>query len=79
MATDADFFFTGWNYGMKVGGKVTSDTLVSFGIQVCELTESCVHIGEKSAASMDDMFNNLRNLGAIFDVNATTEGSDCGI
>ena len=24
---DADFFFAGWNYGMKVGGEVTPETL----------------------------------------------------
>lgn len=73
IGADADFFFAGWNYGMKVGGEVTPDTLSPFGIQVYELTESCIHITEKSAASMDDMYNDLRNLGAIFDVSATAE------
>ena len=68
IGADADFFFAGWNYGMKVGGEVTPETLATFGIQVYELTESCIHIGEKDAASMDDMYNDLRNLGAIFDV-----------
>ncbi|MFA8441213.1 ABC transporter substrate-binding protein [Yoonia sp.] len=68
IGADADFFFAGWNYGMRVGGEVTPETLAPFGIQVYELTESCIHIGEKDAASMDDMYNDLRNLGAIFDV-----------
>lgn len=68
IGADADFFFAGWNYGMKVGGEVTPETLEPFGIKVYELTESCIHIGEKSAASMDDMYNDLLNLGAIFDV-----------
>ncbi|MEP3298587.1 MAG: ABC transporter substrate-binding protein [Pseudoruegeria sp.] len=68
IGADADFFFAGWNYGMKVGGEVTPDTLEPFGIKVYELTESCIHIGEKSAASMDDMYNDLLNLGKIFDV-----------
>ncbi|MBW4964115.1 ABC transporter substrate-binding protein [Sulfitobacter sp. CW3] len=73
IGAEADFFFAGWNYGMKVGGEVTPETLEPFGIQVYELTESCIHIGEKDAASMDDMYNDLRNLGAIFDVSDRAE------
>ena len=68
IGADADFFFAGWNYGMRVGGEVTPETLAPFGIQVYELTESCIHIGEKGAASMDDMYNDLRNLATIFNV-----------
>ncbi|WP_428927714.1 ABC transporter substrate-binding protein [Marinibacterium sp. SX1] len=64
----ADFYFAGWNYGMRVGGEVTPETLAPFGIQVYELTESCTHIMDKPAASMDDMYNDLLNLGAIFGV-----------
>ena len=74
IGADADFFFAGWNYGMKVGGEVTPETLKPFGIQVYELTESCIHVGEKDAASMEDMYNDLRNLGAIFDVSERAEG-----
>lgn len=73
IGADADFFFAGWNYGMKVGGEVTPETLEPFGIKVYELTESCIHISEKDAASMDDMYNDLRNLGAIFDVSDHAE------
>lgn len=73
IGADADFFFAGWNYGMKVGGEVTPETLAPFGIQVYELTESCIHIGEKGAASMQDMYNDLRNLGVIFDVSDRAE------
>ena len=73
IGADADFFFAGWNYGMKVGGDVTPETLAPFGIDVYELTESCIHIGEKDAASMDDMYNDLLNLGAIFDVSDKAE------
>jgi iron complex transport system substrate-binding protein len=78
IGADADFFFAGWNYGMKVGGEVTPETLAPFGIDVYELTESCIHISEKGKASMDDMYNDLLNLGAIFDVkdkaNALVDG-----
>ncbi|WP_375255680.1 ABC transporter substrate-binding protein [Yoonia sp.] len=78
IGADADFFFAGWNYGMRVGGEVTPQSLAPFGIQVYELTESCIHIGEKAAATMDDMYNDLRNLGAIFDVSDRAEALIAG-
>ncbi|MFN3718144.1 MAG: ABC transporter substrate-binding protein [Rhizobium rhizophilum] len=65
---DADFFFAGWNYGMKVGGEVTPETLEPFDIKVYELTESCIHIMAKNKPTMDDMFVDLLNLGKIFGV-----------
>ncbi|MCO6410222.1 ABC transporter substrate-binding protein [Hoeflea alexandrii] len=68
IGADADFFFAGWNYGMKVGGEVTPETLEPFGVKVYELTESCIHIGPKNKVSMQDMYNDLLNLGRIFDV-----------
>ncbi|MDB2579078.1 ABC transporter substrate-binding protein [Tateyamaria sp.] len=68
VGADADFFFAGWNYGMKVGGEVTPDTLAPFGIKVYELTESCTHIMNKGKASIKDMYADLANLGTIFDV-----------
>lgn len=68
VGADADFFFAGWNYGMKVGGEVTPETLAPFGIQVYELTESCTHIMDKEKASIEDMYADLINLGAIFNV-----------
>lgn len=73
IGADADFFFAGWNYGMKVGGEVTPETLEPFGINVYELTESCIHIGEKAKVSMDDMYNDLLNLGRIFQVEDKAE------
>ena len=68
VGADADFFFAGWNYGMKVGGEVTPETLKPFGINVYELTESCIHIMTKKKVSMDDMYNDLLNLGRIFQI-----------
>ncbi|MEL6463718.1 MAG: ABC transporter substrate-binding protein [Pseudomonadota bacterium] len=68
VGADADFFFAGWNYGMKVGGEVTPETLEPFGIKVYELTESCTHIMDKGKASIDDMYADLKNLGTIFGV-----------
>ncbi len=65
---DADFFFAGWNYGMKVGGEVTPETLEPLGIKTYELTESCIFVGPKAKSSMEDMYNDILNLGAIFGV-----------
>ena len=73
IGAEADFFFAGWNYGMRVGGEVTPQTLEPFGIQVYELTESCIHIMPRDGASMDDMFNDLLNLGRIFGVSERAE------
>ncbi len=70
---EADFFFAGWNYGMKVGGEVTPETLAPLGIKTYELTESCIHIGPKAKSSMDDMYADLLNLGTIFGVSARAE------
>ena len=68
LGADADFFFAGWNYGMRVGGEVTPETLGEFDIAVYELTESCIHIMDKPKAAMDDMYADLLNLGRIFGV-----------
>ena len=70
---EPDFFFAGWNYGMKVGGEVTPETLEPLGIKTYELTESCIHIGPKAKSSMDDMYTDALNLGRIFGVEARAE------
>lgn len=75
---DADFYFAGWNYGMKVGGEVTPETLEPLGIKVYELTESCIHIMKKAKPSMDDMFTDLLSLGRIFDVEDRAEALVAG-
>lgn len=68
LGADADFFFAGWNYGMRVGGEVTPETLAPFDVAVYELTESCIHVMDKPKASMEDLYVDLLNLGAIFGV-----------
>ena len=73
LGADADFYFAGWNYGLRVGGEVTPETLAPFDIAVYELTESCIHIMDKPKASMDDLYADLLNLGAIFGVSERAE------
>ena len=78
IGADADFFFAGWNYGLKVGGEVTPETLEPFGIKVYELTESCIHIGAKQKVAMEDMYRDLLNLGKIFGVSDRAEALVAG-
>ncbi|MDP3262650.1 MAG: ABC transporter substrate-binding protein [Tabrizicola sp.] len=78
VGAEADFFFAGWNYGMKVGGEVTPETLEPFGIKTYELTESCIFVGPKARSTMDDMYADLLNLGTIFGVSETAEALVAG-
>ena len=73
VGADADLYFAGWNYGMRVGGEVTPETLSQFGVPVYELTESCIHVMGKDKASMADMYADIRNLGTIFGVEDRAE------
>ena len=78
VGAEADFFFAGWNYGMKVGGEVTPETLAPLGIQTYELTESCIHIGGKARSSMEDMYVDILNVGRIFGVEPKAEALVAG-
>ncbi|MHB0852949.1 ABC transporter substrate-binding protein [Stutzerimonas nitrititolerans] len=73
LEADADLFFAGWSYGMRVGGPVTPTTLSPFGIPVYELTESCSRIMSQPRASLDDLYGDLLNLGKIFSVESRAE------
>ncbi len=70
---DADFYFAGWNYGFKVGGDVTPVSLAKFGINSYELNESCIHIMSRKKVSLEDVYNDFRNLGKIFNVSQRAE------
>jgi iron complex transport system substrate-binding protein len=66
LSANTDFFFAGWNYGLKAGDALTPSNLARFGIPTYELTESCIHIMKKQPASFDDIYTDLFNLGKIF-------------
>ncbi|WP_433886001.1 ABC transporter substrate-binding protein [Pseudomonas vranovensis] len=70
---NVDFLFAGWDYGMRVGGDLTPQSLAPLGIPVYELTESCAFVMKRPAASLDDTYTDLRNLGRIFDVQERAE------
>jgi iron complex transport system substrate-binding protein len=58
---------------MRIGGEVTPASLERFGIPVYELSESCAHVMPGRVASLDDLYNDLRNLGRIFAVEDRAE------
>ena len=67
LAANPDFFFAGWNYGMKVGGDVTPTTLQKYKIPTLVLSESCIHVDKMRArASMDLLYADFVKLGIIF-------------
>lgn len=67
LAAEPDFFFAGWNYGMKVGGDVTPQSLARYGIKTFVLSESCAISGEsKTKATLDLLYNDELTLGKIF-------------
>jgi iron complex transport system substrate-binding protein len=69
IALHPDFLFAGWNYGLQVGTNLTPAYLARFGIKTLVLTESCAHVQPgTNSVSINDTYQDLRNLGAIFGV-----------
>ncbi|WP_406620225.1 ABC transporter substrate-binding protein [Dickeya fangzhongdai] len=67
LGVSPDFFFAGWNYGMKVGGEVTPGTLAKYGIKTLVLSESCIFEDHRRPrASMDLLYGDVLTLGKIF-------------
>jgi iron complex transport system substrate-binding protein len=66
-----DFLFAGWNYGLETGTNLSPQGLAKFGIKTLVLAESCVHVQPgTNSVSINDTYQDLRNLGAIFNVRA---------
>jgi len=69
-----DFLFAGWNYGLQTGTSLTPQGLAQFGIKTLALTESCVHVQKGAATvSIADTYQDLRNLGEIFNLRAKAQ------
>jgi iron complex transport system substrate-binding protein len=74
IALHPDFLFAGWNYGLQVGTNLTPAYLARFGIKTLVLTESCAHVQPgTNSVSINDTYQDLRNLGAIFGVEGRAE------
>jgi iron complex transport system substrate-binding protein len=64
-----DFLFAGWDYGLETGTNLSPQGLAKFGIKTLVLAESCVHVQPgTNSVSINDAYQDLRNLGAIFNV-----------
>ena len=61
----ADFVFGGWSYGFRQGG-VTPELLASHGIASYVLTESCIRVQARDEVRLEDAFDDMRHIGAIF-------------
>jgi iron complex transport system substrate-binding protein len=69
-----DFLFAGWNYGLELGTSLTPAGLAPFGIKTLVLTESCAHVQKNTTSvSINDTYQDLRNLGEIFNVRAKAQ------
>lgn len=69
LSVEPDLFFAGWNYGMRVDGNLTPDSLGELGVPVLELSESCVHLTKSGPdANMDLLYKDVERLGAVFGV-----------
>lgn len=67
LAVSPDLFFAGWNYGMKIGGDVTPQSLAKYGVKTLVLSESCVFVDKhRPRASMDLLYGDELKLGEIF-------------
>lgn len=67
-----DFVFSGWAYGFRPG-QITPASLKEMGIASYVLTESCIRQVQREKVSLEDTFNDLLNLGRIFDIEARAE------
>jgi iron complex transport system substrate-binding protein len=71
VALKPDFLFAGWNYGLQTGTNLTPTYLSRFGIKTLVLAESCAHVQSKTGSvSINETYQDLRNLGEIFNVRA---------
>ena len=72
-----DFLFAGWDYGLA-GTLLTPQSLAKYGIKTLVLTDSCAHVaaGQATSVSIDDTYQDLRNLGEIFNVRDARRAGD---
>ncbi|MEE8657827.1 Fe/B12 periplasmic-binding domain-containing protein [Acetobacteraceae bacterium EV16G] len=70
IASHADLFVAGWNYGMNVGGDVTPERLARYHIPAIILSESCLrqwHHPHLPVTLEALLYSDLLRLGRIFD------------
>ncbi|UYH51194.1 ABC transporter substrate-binding protein [Candidatus Kirkpatrickella diaphorinae] len=70
IASHADLFVAGWNYGMNPGGDVTPERLARYHVPAIILSESCLRQWHHPhfPVTLDALlYNDLLRLGRIFD------------
>ncbi len=74
VALHPDFLFAGWDYGLQTGTSLTPAGLAQFGIKTLVLTESCARVQKGiDSVSINGTYQDLRNLGEIFNVRAKAQ------
>ena len=74
IALRPDFLFAGWDYGLQTGTSLTPAALAQFGIKTLVLTESCARVQKGiHSVSIAGTYQDLRNLGEIFNVRAKAQ------
>ena len=78
LGANPDFFLSGYNYGLNIPGDTTGDAITpeeleKHGIKSYAITESLIRVMKKPVVSLNDTYNDLKNLGFIFDVQDKAE------
>ena len=78
LGANPDFFLSGYNYGLSIPGDTTGDAITpeeleKHGIKSYAITESLIRVMKKPVVSLNDTYNDLKNLGIIFDVQDKAE------
>ena len=78
LGANPDFFLSGYNYGLNIPGDTTGDAITpeeleKHGIKSYAITESLIRVMKKPVVSLNDTYNDLKNLGIIFDVQDKAE------
>ena len=84
LGTDPDFFLSGYNYGLDIpgstaGNAVTPEELEKHGVKSYAITESLIRVMNKPPVTLEDTYNDLRNLGVIFNVQDKAEAVIAGM
>ncbi|MDY4031771.1 MAG: ABC transporter substrate-binding protein [Pyramidobacter sp.] len=84
LGADPDFFLSGYNYGLDIpgstaGNAVTPEELEKHGVKSYAITESLIRVMDKPPVTLEDTYNDLRNLGVIFNVQDKAEAVIAGM
>lgn len=69
LSFNPDFVFGAWEYNFSEESGVNPGKLANAGIKSYVLSESCIAVGVKPSTTIDNIYQDILNLGAIFNVN----------